>query len=460
MNTLHMDGVPGVTQCSILPHETFLYTFSTVNQSGTYWYHSHFAIQYGDGLKGILIIKDPNDPFKNIYQDEDILELTDWYHTPVHILLQSYLDPGTLDPVPDTALINGIGQFNCILNETCSFYRSFIRNGTIKRFRLINTSVYAIITLTIDEHEMRLIEADGIYLDGNKYLKSVRLNPGQRYSVLITGKENPSKAYWIRATIHPFVDYNNQYNSSIQPNVAAILQYIDNDKIIPSIDSFNNNQLIINQSIINGEIFSDELDLIPMNLTKYQVPTNENVKTYIYNAQHKGEDPGAMYFNNQTFIHPTNLSLLSLLVLTNSKEFSWPGTVQFETNQIIDIIINNIDFAPHPFHLHGHHVWILSQGNTNGGYFNQSTFTNIISNKINPIYRDTFTVNPFSYIVFRLKTTNPGIWMMHCHNDWHLQIGMALLFIESSQLIKQFYFNHDLTNILPRQCQHTSHSHI
>jgi hypothetical protein len=51
---------------------------------------------------------------------------------------------------------------------------------------------------------MRLIEADGINLDGNKYVPNLRLSPDQRYSVLITGKLNFSKSYWIRATIHPF----------------------------------------------------------------------------------------------------------------------------------------------------------------------------------------------------------------------------------------------------------------
>jgi iron transport multicopper oxidase len=224
-NTLHMDGVPGITQCAILPNHSFIYTYSTNDQSGTYWYHSHFAIQYGDGLKGVLIIKDRNDPWKNFYQDEEILQITDWYHTPVHILLKSYLYPGTSDPIPDTGLINGIGQFNCSLNRRCSYYRASIRAGKTKRFRIINTSVYARITLTIDQHQMRLIEADGINLDGNKYVTNIRLSPGQRYSVLITGKLNFSRSYWIRATIHPFVDYNDKYNSSIQPNVSAILQY-------------------------------------------------------------------------------------------------------------------------------------------------------------------------------------------------------------------------------------------
>ena len=70
-------------------------------------------MQYGDGLKGALIIHDPNDPWKSFYSGEEVLQLSDWYHTAVHILLGSYFDQGSADPVPDTGLINGIGQFNC-----------------------------------------------------------------------------------------------------------------------------------------------------------------------------------------------------------------------------------------------------------------------------------------------------------------------------------------------------------
>jgi hypothetical protein len=34
---------------------------------GTFWYHSHFRNQYCDGLRGALIIYDPNDPHKSLY---------------------------------------------------------------------------------------------------------------------------------------------------------------------------------------------------------------------------------------------------------------------------------------------------------------------------------------------------------------------------------------------------------
>ena len=33
---------------------------------------------------------------------------------------------------------------------------------------------------------------------------------------------------------------------------------------------------------------------------------------------------------------------------------------------------------------------------------------------------------PCGWTVVRFKATNPGMWMMHCHIDWHLTLGMAV----------------------------------
>ena len=52
------DGVPGVSQCPIAPGETFTYKFRAV-QYGTTWYHSHYSLQYTDGLLGPLTIHGP-----------------------------------------------------------------------------------------------------------------------------------------------------------------------------------------------------------------------------------------------------------------------------------------------------------------------------------------------------------------------------------------------------------------
>lgn len=52
--TMDMDGVNGITQCPIAPGDSFTYTFKAT-QYGTSWYHSHYSVQYADGLQGPLV---------------------------------------------------------------------------------------------------------------------------------------------------------------------------------------------------------------------------------------------------------------------------------------------------------------------------------------------------------------------------------------------------------------------
>ena len=38
---------------------------------GTFWYHSHLSTQYCDGLRGPLVVYDPHDPLKHLYDVDD-----------------------------------------------------------------------------------------------------------------------------------------------------------------------------------------------------------------------------------------------------------------------------------------------------------------------------------------------------------------------------------------------------
>ncbi len=74
------DGVPGVTFPGIQPGETFTYRFK-LRQSGTYWYHSHAALQEAAGYFAPLII-DPIKPDPFQYDREYVVVLSDWIDTP------------------------------------------------------------------------------------------------------------------------------------------------------------------------------------------------------------------------------------------------------------------------------------------------------------------------------------------------------------------------------------------
>ena len=72
----NMDGVPGLSFAGIKPGATFRYQFD-VNQSGTYWYHSHSGFQEQQGMYGAIII-DPKAPAPYSYDREHVVVLSDW----------------------------------------------------------------------------------------------------------------------------------------------------------------------------------------------------------------------------------------------------------------------------------------------------------------------------------------------------------------------------------------------
>lgn len=74
-----MDGVPGMSFDGIKPGETFVYEFD-VQQSGTYWYHSHSGFQEQTGLMGAIVIE-PKDPDPVAYDRDMVVLLSDWTDT-------------------------------------------------------------------------------------------------------------------------------------------------------------------------------------------------------------------------------------------------------------------------------------------------------------------------------------------------------------------------------------------
>lgn len=102
------DGVPGVTQCPIAKNDTYTYEF-TATQYGTTWYHSHYSLQYTDGLLGPLTIYGP----ASVVDYDDALEplmLADRIHQGAFGRWTWVTVENHNPPIPmDTILINDHG---------------------------------------------------------------------------------------------------------------------------------------------------------------------------------------------------------------------------------------------------------------------------------------------------------------------------------------------------------------
>ncbi|KAG6888181.1 hypothetical protein C0995_010025 [Termitomyces sp. Mi166 len=362
------DGSASVTQCPILPGNSFLYEFDVGDQAGTFWYHSHSSTQYCDGLRGPIIIYDPNDPFRELYDVDDentVITVSDWYHQPapsIHVV------PSIgLVPMPNSTLINGLGRY---------------LNGDATPLAVINT----------------IIEVDGVNHEPLT-VDSIQIFAGQRYSVVVAA-DQPIGNYWVRAkpNIGP-TTFEGGLNS-------AILRYQGADIADPQTNSALSNPLV-------------ETDLHPLENPGAPGGSGPADISYYLDVQLVNDQ---YTMNNVTFTAPTVPVLLQILSGARLATDLLPkGSVYtLPRNKTVELIIpGGVPGSPHPFHLHGHTFDVVrSAGST-------------LYNYVNPVRRDVVdTGYTGDNVTIRFTTDNPGPWFLHCHIDWHLEMGMAIVFAE------------------------------
>ena len=77
IGTPYYDGSAQIAQPILAPGLSMTYEFKAW-PPGTHWYHSHAALQLGDGLKGLFIVEDPNDPWRHFYSTDAALMFYEW----------------------------------------------------------------------------------------------------------------------------------------------------------------------------------------------------------------------------------------------------------------------------------------------------------------------------------------------------------------------------------------------
>jgi FtsP/CotA-like multicopper oxidase with cupredoxin domain len=219
LNNVEYDGVPGVTQCPIAPGDSMTYKFQAT-QYGSTWYHSHFTLQYGDGLLGPLII---NGPATADY-DEDLgmLFLSDWGHTPALELW----DTAKLGAPPtlETGLVNGTNTYDCSGSTDAACigggkkFETVFEAGKKYRIRVVNTAIEAHFQFSIDGHNLTVIGNDLVPIVPYE-TDSVLVSIGQRYDVIVEANAVADN-YWLRA------GWVTACSANLNPdNITGIVRY-------------------------------------------------------------------------------------------------------------------------------------------------------------------------------------------------------------------------------------------
>ena len=151
-------------------------------------------------------------------------------------------------------------------------------------------------------------------------------------------------------------------------------------------------------------------------------------------------------FNNVTYLFqkvPTLYSVLTTGVAALDEEIyginTSPMVVHY--NDLVEIVINNFDSGFHIMHLHGHAVQLVAKQDNVTDFGGNGTAP-AYSGKTSafpkfPIRRDTWLLAPYGYTVIRFRATNPGVWIFHCHMEWHVDAGLIATLIEAPLRIQE-----------------------
>ncbi|KAL9459129.1 hypothetical protein AB3S75_002506 [Citrus x aurantiifolia] len=456
------DGTEGVTQCPILPGETFTYKF-VVDRPGTYLYHAHYGMQREAGLYGSIRVSLPegeSEPYAYDY-DRSII-LNDWFHR------SAFEQAAGLSSIPfqwvgepQSLLIQGKGRFNCsslnspslnvgtICNETnpeCSPYVITVIPGKTYRLRISSLTALSALSFQIEGHNMTVVEADGHNVEPF-VVQNLFIYSGETYSVLIKADQNPTRNYWATTNI---VSRNATFTT---PPGLAILNYYPNHPkrsppttppsgplwndvgsrlnqslaikarkgfIVPPPQSADRMIVMLNtQNNVSGNV---RWSVNKVTYTLPHIPYLIALKENITSAFDQTPPPDGYDFKNYDIFG----------VAENKSATIGSGVYRLNFNSTVDIILQNANSMSnktsetHPWHLHGHDFWVLGYGEGKFDIYNDPKKYNLV----NPIMKNTVPVHRYGWTALRFRADNPGAWAFHCHIESHFYMGMGVVFAE------------------------------
>ena len=224
-----MDGVPGLTFDGIAPGTSFTYRFK-VQQSGTYWYHSHSGFQEQTGLYGAIII-DPARPAPFEYDRDYLIQLSDWSdETPERIyaklkkqsdyfnfnertageLFAQIKAQGIKSTWNNRAMWNQMRMSSRDLEDVSGYTYTYLMNGETPRegwkglfnkdekilLRFVNSSAMTFFDVRIPGLKMTVVASDGQYIQPVT-VDEFRIGVAETYDILV--EPSSEQAYTVFA---------------------------------------------------------------------------------------------------------------------------------------------------------------------------------------------------------------------------------------------------------------------
>ncbi|KAF2178466.1 multicopper oxidase [Zopfia rhizophila CBS 207.26] len=291
---------------------------------------------------------------------------------------------------------------------------------------LVNAGSVTRLSVSLDAHSMFVYAADGLYVSLQE-VKVLQMSIGQRYSVMIKLDKAPGD-YLLRLASYPYGDMQQviegqvivSYNATASSGISSVNILDDRDA---SVWMLTNGSAKLNSSTLSERSLSpfegNMPPTTPATVTRHFTINQTDVVTWVVDGYPYSEPKTPIIYGNVSDAWDANT------------------TLKMPLNSTIDLILrianDSMDTMGHPMHLHGHKFWVLGTGTGSFPYESLVDAPSSLINLENPPYRDTVDLPPSGWAALRYVTDNPGAWLFHCHIQWHLVSGMALVLVEGEE---------------------------
>lgn len=401
----HLDGVAGLTQAlPIAPGHEQHYKFK-LQQSGTYWMHSHQGMQEQIGVEAPLVVLDNAD----LKQQQIVVMFQDFsFKSPEQIMHE--LKPGA-------STLHSMDLAPVITNPSTS-------KKAMDHKQMAGMSADEMLGMQMDDPE-----SGGMHDMADMDLNDVE------YDAYLTNYHSPDHPQITQVTAGKTVRLrfiNGASASNFWINLGKLqgkLVAIDGREITPltglrfELAMGQRADILLNIPKNGGtfpilgqvEGLKSQTGLLLTTLAKPKLISIESQATTVAPALDYTEE---LKLHNSYQVpqiqNPVNLEVKLTGDMKNYtwkiNDQTWPNItpLQVVQEQRVIMTFDNQSMMAHPMHLHGYQFKVIS----------------INGKRINGAMRDTILVLPNSKVTVEFIASNPGKWMLHCHMLYHMGAGM------------------------------------
>lgn len=365
-----MDGVAGLTQAAIQPGESFHYQF-TPPDAGTFWYHSHVNAyeQVGRGLYGPLIIEEASPPTV----DRDVVWMIDDWRLRQDASIVNDFGSGH-----DKSHAGRIGNVPTVNGRYRDIFR--VRSGERIRLRLINASNARNFALTFGKLNPSIIAMDGQAVKPFSVTEPIVIGAASRVDLMLDMSGEPGSMMSV---------VDNFYREPFD-----LIKFVYEKE--PLRDSALNSPIALAAPTIPEPDLSNPLAL--------EVNIAGGAMGGLRQAKFNGKWMGLREIAQQGYVWAINDVVGNKLDL--------PPLIDTVKGRSVHLTLRNETAFPHPMHLHGHHMKLLS---VDGQPLTE------------PHWVDSPLVMPRQTMELAFVADNPGKWLFHCHALEHHAAGLGAL---------------------------------